>query len=140
MTLKDKKEYLESYLQYHTTIKQKQDEINKETERLETLATNATGGYSFMPKSKGKGKEDSYIKLVQYKDKIKGKLDKEIDILSRKKQRVVEAIEQAGDDTLINILKYHHINGLTFAGIAEKMDYSERNIYFLYRKALNRIL
>ncbi len=135
MTLREKKEYLESYLYYERSIKQKLDEI----ERMETLATRATSTYSFTPKGQG-SMEDIYIKLAELHEWQINKLYDEIKALADKKERISRAIDKAEDAAARDALKYRYINGLTAEETAEKMGCSARNVYFLIRRGMAQIL
>lgn len=135
MTLREKKDFLESYLIYERSIQQKLDEI----QRMETLATKATSIYSFMPKGQG-SREDIYIRLAELHEWFRTKLLNEVEVLQQKKERVVQEIEKVKDADVRDALKYRYINGLTAEETSEKMNCSTRNVYFLVRRGIAQIL
>lgn len=60
----------------------------------------------------------------------------------RRKQLYVEtmrAIVQLPDQNQRRALKYRYVNGLTFAEISERMDFSRKWVYRLHDKALDQI-
>lgn len=65
--------------------------------------------------------------------------DDEIEKTRAKHQEFVEVIQAVEDDRLRNLLTLHYIDGLTWERVAEKMWYSTKHIFDLYRESLTAV-
>jgi len=75
------------------------------------------------------------IKIINYENMLNEDIDKLIDI----KNDIKLFIEYVKSEELLSILTLKYLSFNTFEEIAEILNYSERQIYRLHKKALNEL-
>ena len=112
----------------------------KELEKLEALATHITSGDTSKDRVQG-GLEthdmlgDTMAKIVDLKKKINAEIDKYID-LKKEIREVINGVQNMRDMLL---LRYRYSEFLTWEQIAEKMNYSLRQVYRFHDEAIEEI-
>lgn len=84
--------------------------------------------------------DSAMINVISRIQILEDKLAKKLDVLLSQVTEIEISIRCISDDTLRVILFDRYINDMSFADIAEKMNYSERQIYTLHKIALNSII
>lgn len=79
--------------------------------------------------------EDCVIKIMEIEQEINAEIDRLIDA----KREIAAAIYKLDDETLRTILEYRFLCFMKFREIAEQMTYSERQVFYLYKRALKNI-
>ena len=77
-------------------------------------------------------KDDVYIKMIEYNDKINQKVDELIDT----KKKVFDIIEQIKDHKQRLILKMRYVDCEKWEDIEEKLHVSKNTMHRIHRKAL----
>lgn len=128
-----KKEYLQQYKLLDNYINSKIEELTK----WKSIATKITPTFSDMPKASGISDKvgQAVEKIIELQNEINNSIDKLVDL----RQEIENKIEAIEDAKLKQLLFYKFIHGLTFEQIAEKMNYSVRNIMYLYDDSLDQI-
>ena len=129
----DVKEFLNQYRESDRSIKGKIEQIR----HLRELATRTTA--TLVPdkvQSSGENKlEYSVQKIVDLEREIENEIKRLIQI----KRDVEGVILDVHDPVLQSILRLRYMNCLTWEQIAEEMNYSCRNVYYLSRKAIAQV-
>lgn len=59
--------------------------------------------------------------------------------LAKARHRIEDAVNLMSDPVLKEVLRLRYINGMTFEHIADEMNYSCRNVFYLHKKAVKEI-
>ena len=95
-----------------------------------TRYSDGTGG-----NSSGNRTEDYLIRLAETERKTQEKLKELVGI----REEIIEAIQKLEDSDLQTVLLWRYLEYLTFEQTAEKMHYSERNIRYKHKQALDKL-
>lgn len=123
------------YLLRYRTVKREIEDIDMRMAQLRLkYAAPSAIDYSDMPKAHNSEHDlsDYIAKMDELTDYLISKYTRlrgiEVDIYMR-----VDRMENQQEREL---LRYRYIDGMTWADIAEKMNTSERNVYFIHGRAL----
>ena len=110
-------------------------DVDREIERLMTIATKMTTSYE--PINTGGGHstrlEDAVIKIEEYRSRLSNLLIEEL----HHRNRCMGKVQQIESRTLRMILIYYYFMDMTLEKTAERMSKSYRWIYDLYLSALD---
>ena len=95
-----------------------------------TRYSDGTGGTSA-----GNRTEDYLIRLAETERKTQEKLKE----LVRIREEIIEVIQKLTDSDMQTILLWRYLEYLTFEQTAEKMHYSERNVRYKHKQALDKL-
>lgn len=129
---KEKCRYLNQYRIMHIEI----DQITKELQRWQDLATRISPSYSDMPHGGGSDKvQTAAVEVAELTDKLNQKLHQAIMV----QENIKKLLESLDDIKLRQLMSYRYINGMRWEEIAVRMDFNYRWVLRLHRKALNQI-
>lgn len=132
MDNKEKCRYLNQYRIMHIEI----DQITKELQRWQDLATRISPSYSDMPHGGGSDKvQTAAVEVAELTDKLNQKLHQAIMV----QESIKKLLESLDDIKLRQLISYRYINGMRWEEIAVRMDFNYRWVLRLHRKALNQI-
>ncbi len=132
MDNKKKCRYLNQYRIMHIEI----DQITKELQRWQDLATRISPSYSDMPHGGGSDKvQTAAVEVAELTDKLNQKLHQAIMV----QENIKKLLESLDDIKLRQLMYYRYINGMRWEEIAVRMDFNYRWVLRLHRKALNQI-
>ena len=132
MDNKEKCIYLNQYRIMHIEI----DQITKELQRWQDLATRISPSYSDMPHGGGSDKvQTAAVEVAELTDKLNQKLHQAIMV----QENIKKLLESLDDIKLRQLMSYRYINGMRWEEIAVRMDFNYRWVLRLHRKALNQI-
>ncbi len=132
MDNKEKCRYLNQYRIMHIEI----DQITKELQRWQDLATRISPSYSDMPHGGGSDKvQTAAVEVAELTDKLNQKLHQAIMV----QENIKKLLESLDDIKLRQLMSYRYINGMRWEEIAVRMDFNYRWVLRLHRKALNQI-
>lgn len=132
MDNKEKCRYLNQYRIMHIEI----DQITKELQRWQDLATRISPSYSDMPHGGGSDKvQTAAVEVAELTDKLNQKLHQAIMV----QENIKKLLESLDDIKLRQLISYRYINGMRWEEIAVRMDFNYRWVLRLHRKALNQI-
>lgn len=128
MENKEKCRYLNQYRIMHIEI----DQITKELQRWQDLATRISPSYSDMPHGGGNDKvQTAVLEIAELSEAIEQRV-KEAKKLRAQVQQVIDGVE---DNTLHTLLTYQYIHGKNLKEISILMCYDYRYIRKLNKKA-----
>lgn len=129
MDNKEKCRYLNQYRIMHIEI----DQITKELQRWQDLATRISPSYSDMPHGGGSDKvQTAAVEVAELTDKLNQKLHQAIMV----QENIKKLLESLDDIKLRQLMSYRYINGMRWEEIAVLMNYDYRYVLKLHRKAL----
>lgn len=129
MDNKEKCRYLNQYRIMHIEI----DQITKELQRWQDLATRISPSYSDMPHGGGSDKvQTAAVEVAELTDKLNQKLHQAIMV----QENIKKLLESLDDIKLRQLMFYRYINGMRWEEIAVLMNYDYRYVLKLHRKAL----
>ncbi len=132
MDNKEKCRYLNQYRIMHIEI----DQITKELQRWQDLATRISPSYSDMPHGGGSDKvQTAAVEVAELTDKLNQKIHQAIMV----QENIKKLLESLDDIKLRQLMSYRYINGMRWEEIAVRMDFNYRWVFRLHRKALNQI-
>lgn len=133
MDYTEKIEYL-SQLRYSSI---KLNNLIEEREKWFTLATKVNSVSDGMPHATSDESkvERNSIKILEITDKI----DAEIKHLTDARWAIGDLINHIQNDRHRTVMSMRYISCYTFSRIAEDLDMSERAVYKIHRKAVNRL-
>lgn len=132
MENKEKCRYLNQYRIMHIEI----DQITKELQRWQDLATRISPSYSDMPHGGGSDRvQTAAVEVAELTDKLNRKLHQAIMV----QENIKKLLESLDDIKLRQLMSYRYINGMRWEEIAVRMDFNYRWVLRLHRKALNQI-
>lgn len=132
MDNKEKCRYLNQYRIMHIEI----DQITKELQRWQDLATRISPSYSDMPHGGGSDKvQTAAVEVAELTDKLNEKIHQAV----KMQQEIKELIGTIDDATLRQLMIYRYIHGKKWEEIAVLMDYDYRWILRLHEKALCKL-
>lgn len=132
MDNKEKCRYLNQYRIMHIEI----DQITKELQRWQDLATRISPSYSDMPHGGGSDKvQTAAVEVAELTDKLNRKLHQAIMV----QENIKKLLESLDDIKLRQLMSYRYINGMRWEEIAVRMDFNYCWVLRLHRKALNQI-
>ena len=112
------------------------DQITKELQRWQDLATRISPSYSDMPHGGGSDKvQTAAVEVAELTDKLNQKLHQAIMV----QENIKKLLESLDDIKLRQLMSYRYINGMRWEEIAVRMDFNYRWVLRLHRKALNQI-
>ena len=110
-------------------IKQKIDEL----ERLKnTLFRSPQLKEISVQESKAGLKDDTYVKIMEYKDTIEKKIEELVDL----KQRVLNVIDSIDDTEKRLILTMRYVNLKTWEQIERDLPMSRKKMFIVHKKAV----
>ena len=112
------------------------DQITKELQRWQDLATRISPSYSDMPHGGGSDKvQTAAVEVAELTDKLNRKLHQAIMV----QENIKKLLESLDDIKLRQLMSYRYINGMRWEEISVRMDFNYRWVLRLHRKALNQI-
>lgn len=132
MENKEKCRYLNQYRIMHIEI----DQITKELQRWQDLATRISPSYSDMPHGGGSDRvQTAAVEVAELTDKLNQKLHQAIMV----QENIKKLLESLDDIKLRQLMSYRYINGMRWEEIAVLMDYDYRYVLKLHGKSLCQI-
>ena len=132
MDNKEKCRYLNQYRIMHIEI----DQITKELQRWQDLATRISPSYSDMPHGGGGDKvQTAAVEVAELTDQLNGKIHQAV----KMQREIKELIGTIDDATLRRLMTYRYIHGKKWEEVAVLMDYDYRWILRLHGKALYKL-
>ena len=132
MDNKEKCRYLNQYRIMHIEI----DQITKDLQRWQDLATRISPSYSDMPHGGGSDKvQTAAVEVAELTDKLNQKLHQAIMV----QESIKKLLESLDDIKLRQLMFYRYINGMRWEEIAVRMDYDYRYVLKLHGKSLCQI-
>lgn len=113
-------------------------QLGEQIARLESALKSPKGQIiTDMPKCSQQGGDmaDRIAKLIEYQES-RNKLRDE---LIKRQEAVEKAIDSLQDTTQRAIMRYRYIQGLKWIEIAHKMNYEERQIFYIHKRALKTL-
>ena len=109
------------------------DQITKELQRWQDLATRISPSYSDMPHGGGSDKvQTAAVEVAELTDKLNRKLHQAIMV----QENIKKLLESLDDIKLRQLMSYRYRNGMRWEEIAVLMNYDYRYVLKLHRKAL----
>lgn len=125
-----------NYLKQYRSLSMEIDQITKELQRWQDLATRISPSYSDMPHGGGSDKvQTAAVEVAELTDKLNQKLHQAIMV----QENIKKLLESLDDIKLRQLMSYRYINGMRWEEIAVRMDFNYRWVLRLHRKALNQI-
>lgn len=132
MENKEKCRYLNQYRIMHIEI----DQITKELQRWQDLATRISPSYSDMPHGGGSDRvQTAAVEVAELTEQLNEKIHQAIMV----QENIKKLLESLDDIKLRQLMSYRYINGMRWEEIAVRMDFNYRWVLRLHRKALNQI-
>lgn len=127
------KEFLQQYHNADREINEKLLHIRK----LRELAAKTTQTLSAdkVQTSKENRLEAAVQKIVDLERDIQNDVVR----LAKVRHRIEDAVNLINDPVLQEVLRLRYINGMTFEHIADEMNYSCRNVFYLHKKAVKEM-
>lgn len=125
-----------NYLKQYRSLSMEIDQITKELQRWQDLATRISPSYSDMSHGGGSDKvQTAAVEVADLTDKLNQKLHQAIMV----QENIKKLLESLDDIKLRQLMSYRYINGMRWEEIAVRMDFNYRWVLRLHRKALNQI-
>ena len=132
MENKEKCRYLNQYRIMHIEI----DQITKELQRWQDLATRISPSYSDMPHGGGNDKvQTAVVEVAELTEQLNDKIHQAIMV----QENIKKLLESLDDIKLRQLMSYRYINGMRWEEIAVRMDYDYRYVLKLHGKSLCQI-
>lgn len=133
MTIEEVKEYLNGAYYIDKRIDVLQDELALlESKLYKCTATYGSTGHNSSPQPTF---EYTIDRVMQYRDR----LNIEIDNLVDKKKEIKSIIYKLEDNKAKLIMEYKYINYLPFETIADRLNYSKRQVLRLHKNSLENL-
>lgn len=133
LSIEKKKEYLRSYW----NCKLEQEILENEIKEFQTSQSAPHHFIESIPGSRFQKDYSDYICALE--EKIR-KLQRQREQVIQQYEDIVSLIESLEDDTEKLVLRLKYIHGYTLEKIAEKMNYSLRQINNIHKKALLHLI
>jgi DNA-directed RNA polymerase specialized sigma subunit len=129
----DVKAYLEGIRTLDSRINAKLDHIAE----LQALATKVTQTITDMPRgsSVSNPTENCVLKIWALQREIDADIDRLVDM----KREAIKMIEGLPDERHRQVLGYRYIDGMSWAELAQKMNYAERTVYYIHEAAITEL-
>lgn len=132
MENKEKCRYLNQYRIMHIEI----DQITKELQRWQDLATRISPSYSDMPHGGGSDRvQTAAVEVAELTEQLNEKIHQAIMV----QENIKKLLESLDDIKLRQLMSYRYINGMRWEEIAVRMDYDYRYVLKLHGKSLCQI-
>ena len=131
------KKYLRSIRTQNKCI----DSLIAEKDRLTAIAEGVSGmSYDSIKVQSarvtpGSRQTDAVCKLCDLEERITNEIDMYVDM----REEAARAIDKLPEESERTVLRYRYLCGMTWAKIAERMNYEVRQIYRLHGRALQHI-
>lgn len=132
MTIEEVKSYLNQALLLDKRINALQDELTT----LESKLQRCTPSYTNV---RGGGNQPTFEYTLDRIMKYREMLNCEIDNLVDRKRDIMKVIDKLDNDKEKLILYKRYINFQTFENIAEDLDITQRQVYKVYKKSLEKL-
>lgn len=126
------------YLSRYRKLGKRIEQLSTERAMWLSRACKTTQTISDMPKAKNGAQGDSG-EVAQYIE-IGEEITRELRNLHRLRREIRAVITALEDDILQTLMLYRYIDGMTFEGIAVKMNYSYVHVCRLHGQALSKIM
>ncbi len=125
------------YLLRYRRLNQRIDRLLEEQSRWRERALKITPTLSQAPGGGGSGSpiERPMDKVLEMEEEI----NEEIDTLQTIRHQIRDTLNQLTDESLKLLMEYRYIDGMTWEQIADKMNYSWRQVYRKHEEALSKI-
>ena len=133
MDFKEKVNYLSRYKYYSVNLKN----LLEEREKWFTIGTKVNSVSDGMPHSPSDESkvEKSSIKILEITEAI----NKEIERMTDARWEIGELINHIQNDRHRTVMSMRYISGYTFSHIADSLDISDRAVYQMHKRAINRL-
>lgn len=131
-------EELKQRLSEYRNILEDIDSLSRQREELEQIATAIRSSLS--ESIRGSGISRKTEKAAMLIAEIDERIDAKLDELKQKEEAVNALLDLLAESAEKSIIRYRHINGLTFDTIAEKVHYSRRWCIELYKNGVEKII
>lgn len=132
MSEQEKKEYLMRY-------REAEDEVARVQEELllwQGRAKRTPGGWSMEPRG---GTGEGFPACVERVAELQGALQTAVEYGTRLRRSISAAIAAMQSPRLRLLLQLRYVSGCTWAEIAQRMDYAQRQVHNLHHKALDEL-
>lgn len=127
------KEYLEQYRALDLMINAKMERASLWRQRAEYVSPSGTAGKTGRIADRV---GDTVAKIADLEREINADIDALVDL----GREIAARIGEVGSDRHRQVLELHYLNGLSLEEIAEKMNYSYRQICRIHGRALEEIV
>lgn len=126
------------YLNQVQTLNMRIDAGFERIQQLRALAQRRTAAYG-RERVRASASADARMDVVAKIVDAERELDEWIDRLVERKREIAALIERVPDERMRALLELRYLNCCTWEEVAERMDYTIRNIYNLHSAALRAI-
>jgi DNA-directed RNA polymerase specialized sigma subunit len=119
--------------QYHL-IGQEIDEKLEQLKHLREFAVRTT--QVLTPDKVQVSAENRIESSVQKIIDLESDIEADIKRLTEAQIEIERTVAEVGDPILQNVLRMRYLSNMTWEQIAEKLNYTSRNVYYLHQKAL----
>lgn len=131
-----RKIYLEGYI---STVR-RLDDIQCELEELEYAIGPGAGCGNGMPRSsRVSDGSDRIINRMNRMEELRGLIKREEQMLIRRRDEMAKAINSATNGSQQEVLQYRYVRDMEIGAIADRMNYSYRQIQYIHKRAIMRI-
>lgn len=131
-----RKIYLEGYI---STVR-RLDDIREELEELNYAIGPGAGCGNGMPRSsRVSDGSDRIINRMERMDELRGLILREEQMLIRRRDEMAKAINSVTNGSQQEVLQYRYVRDMDIGTIADKMNYSYRQIQYIHKRAIMRI-
>lgn len=127
------KEFLQQYRYADREISTKLLQIR----RLREIAAKTTKAIT--PDRVQSSSENRLEAAVQKIVDLERDIQNDVVALAKARHRIEDAVNLMSDPILKEVLRLRYINGMTFEHIADEMNYSCRNVFYLHNKAVKEM-
>lgn len=145
LTLKEQEKYEKAKI-FFGQIKQSDDRINSsfaELRRLKELKysisssiTTDESGSIVTVHTQKQSTDAAYVNVIARIDELEKKIEEETQAFVKLREKVYDVIETAYNEDAKSVLWHKYIDGMTNENIAEKLNFSERQIRRIHKRAL----
>lgn len=128
------------YLEQYISILRELDELEQEREELKYAIGPGAGSGSGMPgSSRVSDGSDRIIGRMDRMDKLEKLIDREEQALIRRRDEISAVLESVTNGSQREVLYYRYARDMDIAAIADKMNYSYRQIQNIHNRAIVRL-
>ena len=131
-----RKEYLEGYISAVRMLGERQDELQE----IEYAIGPGAGCGNGMPRSgRVSDGSDRIIHRMQRKEELRAAITREEWKLIRSRDEIARVIDNMSAGKLQEVLRYRYVHDMDIGEIADKMNYSYRQVQNIHNRAVQRI-
>ena len=131
-----RKIYLESYI---STVRRLEDIQNELVELQYAIGPGAGCGNGMPRSSRVSDGSDRIIHRMQRIDDLRGVIIREEQALIRRRDEIAKVIDAVTNGAQQEVLQYRYVRDMDIGEIADKMNYSYRQVQNIHNRAVQRI-